>query len=166
MTEVIQSDSSKQNSPLKTAPMPVSWRLGIAVAVVAIGSAAYFFQEQLASRARAGLGILCFLGLIAAFSANLRAVNWKTFAWGIFLQFSLGVAIIHVKPVQQFFDAIVYVVKQFLAFTNEGSKFVFGKLADPAAVAEVFKIPISDAVVFAFVALPTIIFVASFFTVL
>ncbi|HEV3204212.1 MAG TPA: nucleoside transporter C-terminal domain-containing protein [Gemmataceae bacterium] len=165
MKDELNLDPPEKKPIMIIPPMPFSWRLGIGVMVVALGAVAYFFKEPIGSRGRSGLGIICFLGLIAVFSANLRAVNWKTLGWGIILQFSLGVAIIHVEPVRRFFDAIVYVVKQFLAFTNEGSKFVFGKLADPAAVGEAFKAP-KEGFVFAFVALPTIIFVASFFTVL
>jgi CNT family concentrative nucleoside transporter len=53
-------------------------------------------------------------------------------------------------------------VKQFLEFTNAGSLFVFGPLADAAAMGKVF----ANGFVFAVTALPTIIFVSSFFTVL
>src|SRR5207249_3933329 len=59
--------------------------------------------------------------------------------------------------------AVASVVKKFLEFTNAGSQFVFGSLADPAAMDKVFP---KRGFVFAFSALPTIIFVASFFTVL
>lgn len=144
-------------------PMPLTWRLGIGVGVLALAATAYLFHEPLGPRGQAGCGIVCFFGLIAAFSANLRAVNWKTIGWGIVLQLLLAVSIIHVKPVRDVFEALVTVVKQFLYFTNAGSTFVFGKLADPAAMNKVFP---GNGFVFAFSALPTIIFVASFFTVL
>jgi CNT family concentrative nucleoside transporter len=145
------------------APMPWSWRMGLGLVVLVLGSAAFLLHEQVGTRGQAACGIGCFLSLIAACSANLRAVNWKTIGWGIFLQVALAVAVIHVRPVYAFFDAIVSVVKKFLEFTNAGSSFVFGKLADPAAVDKVFP---GNGFVFAFSALPTIIFVASFFTVL
>jgi CNT family concentrative nucleoside transporter len=53
-------------------------------------------------------------------------------------------------------------VARFLEFTNAGSQFVFGGLADPDALSAVFP----GGFVFAFTALPTIIFISSFFTVL
>ena len=34
--------------------------------------------------------ILCFFGIVAAFSANLRAVNWRTIGFGIALQLTLA----------------------------------------------------------------------------
>ena len=55
-------------------------------------------------------------------------------------------------------------VKKFLEFTNAGSLFVFGPLANGPAMDKVFG-P-GNGFVFAFTALPTIIFVSSFFTVL
>ncbi len=145
------------------APMPWLWRLGLGLIVLVLASAAYLLHERIGTRGQAACGIGCFLCLIAAFSANLRAVNWKTIGWGILLQVTLAVAVIHVRPVYQFFDALVTVVKKFLEFTNAGSTFVFGKLADPAAMEKIFP---GSGFVFAFSALPTIIFVASFFTVL
>ena len=53
-------------------------------------------------------------------------------------------------------------MKRFLEFTNAGSQFVFGDLARPDVVGKVLP----SGFIFAFTALPTIIFVSSFFTVL
>jgi CNT family concentrative nucleoside transporter len=69
-----------------------------------------------------------------------------------------------VRPGYEFFSRIANVVKQFLEFTNAGSQFVFGPLANPATVEKGFG-P-GNGFIFAFTALPTIIFVSSFFTVL
>jgi len=66
------------------------------------------------------------------------------------------------RPGYAFFAKVGAAVKQFLEFTNAGSTFVFGGLADPAAMSPIFP----GGFVFAFVALPTVIFVSSFFTVL
>src|SRR5262249_31413977 len=104
-----------------------------------------------------------FLALVAAVSANLRAVNWRTIVLGFALQVLLALFVIR-GPGYALFDALGNVVKKFLEFTNEGSGFVFGRLADPAAMDQVFGK--GKGFVFAFSALPTIIFVASFFTVL
>jgi len=146
------------------SPMPMSWRVGLGLGVLILGGTAYFTREVWGSRGQAVLGAFCFLGIVAAFSSNLRAVNLRTLGWGIVLQLLLAVSIVYVKPVQYAVNAVVEVVKHFLLFTNEGSKFVFGKLADQQAMEKVFGE--GNSFVFAFVALPTIIFVASFFTVL
>jgi CNT family concentrative nucleoside transporter len=145
-------------------PMPMSWRLGLALFVVGPAIAAYVFGDSLGSRGQAALGLVCFLCLTAALSQNVRAVNWRTIILGIMLQVLLAVSIIKVPLVHDSFGAIVSVVKQFLHFTDAGSRFVFGTLADPDAMGRIFG-P-NNGFVFAISALPTIIFVASFFTIL
>jgi concentrative nucleoside transporter, CNT family len=94
-------------------------------------------------------------------------VNFRTVAWGIGLQLALALFILKfevagVRPGYEFFNAVAGLVKRFLEFTNAGSQFVFGDLARPDAVGRVLP----SGFIFAFTALPTIIFVSSFFTVL
>ncbi|HLJ94463.1 MAG TPA: nucleoside transporter C-terminal domain-containing protein [Gemmataceae bacterium] len=148
------------------APTPLSWRLAIAAAVLIAGSAAYILHTQnfLGPREQAAVGVFCFLGIVATLSANLRAVNWRTIGLGFALQILLAVCVIKVPPVYAFFDAIGFVVKKFLEFTSAGSQFVFGNLANPTEMNKVF--PPNHGFIFAFSGLPTVIFVASFFTVL
>ena len=112
---------------------------------------------------------MCFIAVIAACSNNLRAVNWRTVVWGMVLQVGLAVLILKleiggVRPGYVFFSKIAAGVKQFLEFTSAGSIFVFGQLANQPAMDKVLG-P-GQGFVFAFTALPTIIFVSSFFTVL
>src|SRR5207245_5116213 len=66
-------------------------------------------------------------------------------------------------PGYAFFNAIGIVVKKFLEFTSAGSQFVFGNLANPQEMNKLFP---NQGFIFAFSGLPTVIFVASFFTVL
>jgi len=68
------------------------------------------------------------------------------------------------RPGFEMFSAVGRTVERFLGFTNVGSEFVFGKLSDGKAMEGAFG-P-GNGFVFAFSALPTIIFVSSFFTVL
>jgi CNT family concentrative nucleoside transporter len=144
---------------------PLSWRLAIAAVVIGLGGAAYILQGQnlIGPRGQAAVGVLCFLGIVAALSANLRAVNWRTMGWGFASQILLALFVIK-GPGYALFDAIGFVVKKFLVFTQAGSQFVFGNLANPEAMNKLF--PPNGGFVFAFAALPTVIFVASFFTVL
>jgi CNT family concentrative nucleoside transporter len=163
----MSTDPNKDAAPAAgptVPPMPASWRLTIGVAVVVLGTTAYLVQDTIGPRGQAVLGLCCFLGLVASLSANLRAVNWRTIGWGIFFQIVLAVAIIKIDKVRIFFDGVVSVVKTFLGFTHEGSKFIFGRLVSKDAMDAVFGK--DNGFVFAFSALPTIIFVASFFTIL
>jgi CNT family concentrative nucleoside transporter len=154
-----------QPPPAGVAATPVSWRFAIGTAVLALGAAAYIlhWQSLIGPREQAAVGVLCFLGIVAAFSANLRAVNWRTIGLGFALQVLLAILVIKAPPVYAFFDAIGFVVKKFLEFTSAGSQFVFGNLANPEAMNKLFP---NKGFIFAFAGLPTVIFVASFFTVL
>jgi CNT family concentrative nucleoside transporter len=143
---------------------PLTWRLGILLVVVLLAGAAYWFRSSIGPRGQAGMGALCFLGIAAACSAHLRAVNWRTIGWGMALQVLLALFVMRTAPGRLLFAGIAEVVKKFLAFTEAGSRFVFGPLADPAAMEKVFGK--GSGFVFAFSALPTIVFVSAFFTVL
>jgi CNT family concentrative nucleoside transporter len=131
--------------------------------------AAFALRNTISPRIQAVAGIICFISIVAAFSRNLRAVNWRTVGWGIALQVGLALFILKleiggVRPGFVFFSYVGAGVKRFLEFTNAGSQFVFGNLANGPAMDRVFG-P-GQGFVFAFTALPTIIFVSSFFTVL
>jgi CNT family concentrative nucleoside transporter len=140
-------------------PTPFGWRLGIVVAILALGITAYELQDWIGVRGQAAAGVVCFFGVAAVFSSNLRAINWRTIGWGFALQVLLVVSVIKlevfgVRPVYEVFRVLGEVFKKFLQFSSEGAHFVFGKFAD------------NEVGIFAFSVLPTIIFVASFFTVL
>jgi CNT family concentrative nucleoside transporter len=142
---------------------------GVALSV-AIGLAlvAFLLRDTINLNLQALCGVVCFIALVAAASNNLSRVSWRTVAWGLALQLGLALLILKFsiggrRPGYELFVGIASVVKQFLEFTNAGSQFVFGVLADQTAMGKVFP---ANGFVFAFTALPTIIFVSSFFTVL
>jgi concentrative nucleoside transporter, CNT family len=144
-------------------------RLTAAALAIGLGAAAYVLRGVIPPRIQAVAGIICFISIVAAFSSNLRAVSWRTVGWGIALQVGLALFILKFniggwRPGYAFFSGVADVVKKFLEFTNAGSQFVFGPLANGAAMDKVFGA--GNGFVFAFTALPTIIFVSSFFTVL
>jgi concentrative nucleoside transporter, CNT family len=144
-------------------------RLAAAGLAVLLAVAAFALRGTINPRIQAVFGIIAFVALIASCSRDLRAVSWRTVGWGMALQIGLALFILKfeiggVRPGYAFFAWVGDVVKQFLEFTNAGSQFVFGVLADPGAMDGAFG-P-GRGFVFAFTALPTIIFVSSFFTVL
>ena len=149
---------------------PLSWRLAILATIGAIGLAAYFARDVIGLRGQAAAGILFFFGIVAAFSANLRAVNWRTIGWGIALQLLLALAVLKVPFVYHGFEGAGDVVKQFISFSDEGAKFVFGNLYDarPPEAGGTWSVLFGTNYLFqfAFVALPPILFVSAFFTVL
>jgi CNT family concentrative nucleoside transporter len=69
-----------------------------------------------------------------------------------------------IRPGEALFNAIANVVEQFVQFTDQGTRFVMDPLTNPDAMKRVFGKDYQP--VFALKALPTIIFVSSFFSVL
>jgi CNT family concentrative nucleoside transporter len=166
-TETKQADGAPPRPQLP--PTPLSWRLALAALVVALAAAAYLAPGWLGPRGQSALGVVCFIGVAAVFSSNLRAINGRTFTWGFGLQVLLALFVLKFevfgrRPGYEFFAAIAGVVKKFLLFSDEGARFVFGSLADSDQMAAVFGK--ENAFVFALRALPTIVFVSSFFSVL
>src|SRR5215204_548926 len=155
--------------PPRPAQSDRALRLAAAAIAIGLALAAYLLRGTISPRLQAVAGIICFISVVAAFSENLRAVSWRTVGWGITLQIGLALFILKFsingwRPGYAFFSGVADVVKKFLEFTNAGSQFVFGPLANGAAMDRVFG-P-GQGFVFAFTALPTIIFVSAFFTVL
>ncbi|MGE3190266.1 MAG: NupC/NupG family nucleoside CNT transporter, partial [Vicinamibacterales bacterium] len=155
-----------------TAPAAASDRslrlVALAVAVL-VPALAWLASGVIGPRGQAAAGAICFISICAACSTNLRAVNWRTVGWGMGLQVALAVVILRleiggVRPGYAFFSAAAGLVKQFLDFTNAGSFFVFGPLANQELMGQIFGA--ANGFVFAAAALPTIIFISSFFTVL
>ena len=149
--------------------MDGSWRIraGAGLAAVALALTAFAFQETLPGRLRALMGIAAFILIAIACSANVAAIRWRTVAWGIGLQVLLALVILKLavggfRPGYAAFSAVAAVVTRFLDFTSVGAQFVFGVLADPAAMGERFP----NGLVLAFSAFPIIIFASSVFTVL
>jgi CNT family concentrative nucleoside transporter len=153
-------------------PMPLSWRLAILGGILAVAAIAYFARNVIGVRGQSFAGIIFFFGIVAAFSSNLRAVNWRTIGWGIALQVLLAVAVLKVGFVYRAFEGAGVVVHHFLDFSMEGAKFVFGNMADPrppdagGTWSPLFPGEGGWWFQFAFVALPPILFVSAFFTVL
>jgi CNT family concentrative nucleoside transporter len=142
-------------------------RAAFAGGALALAVFASIAQGTVGPRGQAAVGAVAFVLIVAACSSNIRAVNWRTVAFGIALQLALALFILKleiggIRPGYAFFSAVAAVVARFLEFTNAGSLFVFGGLADPAVLSKLFP----GGFVFAFTALPTIIFISSFFTVL
>src|SRR5687768_8804972 len=162
---------SELETPLNPRRSASSRRLRLIAiaAVIVLGAASWLLGQAVGYRGQAAAGALCFIAIVAACSPDLGRVNWRTVLWGIGLQLGFAILILRVqigdvRPGYEFFAAVARGVGRFLEFTNAGSTFVFGVLANQTKMAEIFG-P-ENGFVFAFTALPTIIFISSFFTVL
>ena len=105
------------------------------------------------------LGVVSFLGLAWAMSSNRRQVPWRVVAWGMGLQFLIGLAVFQTPLGQGIFDAANVAITKLNAFANEGAKLVFGALADKEGMEGVFGA--GKGVIFVISIPATIIFVSA-----
>uniref|UniRef100_A0A8C6L4B6 Solute carrier family 28 member 1 n=1 Tax=Nothobranchius furzeri TaxID=105023 RepID=A0A8C6L4B6_NOTFU len=96
-------------------------------------------------------GVCMFIMLLFLFSAHRAMISWRPVFWGLGLQFCIGLFVIRTQPGLIAFDWLGKQVQIFLDYTKEGSSFVFGDL-------------IAD--IFAFQALPIVVFFSSVMSVL
>lgn len=143
------------------------YRLRFVAIALGLMAVAYLLRDLIDPRVRAVLGVAVFISVTAACSADIRHIRWRTVAWGLSLQVLLAFVILRlviggVRPGYALFTAIARVAERFMKFTDAGSRFIFGELANPEVVSQLFP----GGFVFAFTALPIIIFISSFFSVL
>src|SRR5271170_2208699 len=103
------------------------------------------------------LGIFFILGLAFLMSNNRRAIRYKTVAWGLGLQIVLAFLVIKWTFGQLVFSKLGAGERWLLDFSYFGSSFVFGELGQKDS---------PRGFIFAFQALPIIIFIAAFFALL
>lgn len=102
-----------------------------------------------------GMGVLILIAFL--FSANKKAINWKTVGIGLGLQLVIAVGVLKVHFVQIIFEWIGERFIDILEYTRAGSKFLFeGLVVDMDTFGYIF----------AFQVLPTIIFFSALTSVL
>lgn len=97
---------------------------------------------------RGVLGIVVLLALATAFSQNRKSIDWRLVGIGILLQIVFGILITNVEAVKIAFEWVSALFVQFLSYSTDGARFLFGELVNT----ETFGF------IFAFQVLPTIIF--------
>ncbi len=106
---------------------------------------------------RGALGMLVLVLIAFLFSANRKAINWKTVGIGLGLQLIIALGVLKVRVVQLVFEWIGERFIDILEFTRAGSKFLFeGLVVDMDTFGYIF----------AFQVLPTIIFFSALTSVL
>jgi concentrative nucleoside transporter, CNT family len=102
------------------------------------------------------VGLVVFLGIAYALSTSRKDIRWQTVFFGVVLQLIFGVLILNTAAGRFVFERAKDAFNAILSFTNEGSAFVFGSLADPTNLGFVF----------ATMVLPTIIFMSALMSIL
>lgn len=102
------------------------------------------------------VGLLCMVAIAFLLSADKKKINWKTVISGVVLQMLLGLIILKSSIGHQVFETARATFQGVLNFTNEGSMFIFGSLADSSKMGFVFFTMV----------LPTIIFMSALMSIL
>lgn len=102
------------------------------------------------------LGIVVFLLIAYLLSSDRKKIDWKLVGIGLSLQGIFALLVLKVPLGQKFFAFLSKIIDKLLAFTVEGSSFVFGNLMDTN----------SFGFIFAFNVLPTIIFFSALMGIL
>jgi CNT family concentrative nucleoside transporter len=92
-------------------------------------------------------------------SYNRKNFPWRTVVWGLGLQFTLAVLILKTPWGGALFEFAGKVIQKLIQFSGEGTKFVFGSLADQSAMGKVFGA--EHGVVFAILVCGTVVIVAA-----
>lgn len=112
------------------------------------------------------LGVFAILGLAYLLSNNKNKIDKKLILWGISLQIFFAILILKVPGGKFVFNSIDTIIKKILDFSVEGSKFLFGNLADDSLYFPTDGSWPGFGFQFAFLVLPTVIFFSSIMSVL
>jgi len=139
--------------------------------LVAVAAAAIALGFAGASRVQPVAGLAVILGLAYCLSSARRAIDYRTVGWGLGLQFVFALIVLKTAAGQRVFQSLGGVITKLLNFTYVGSSFVFGPLGDPVAWPKIMTTVLGAegaqyANIFAFMVLPTIIFIAALFAIL
>ncbi|PAW84591.1 MAG: Na+ dependent nucleoside transporter domain protein [Pedosphaera sp. Tous-C6FEB] len=105
------------------------------------------------------LGLAAFIAMAWALSTDRKKFPTRTVVTGLLLQFIFGFLILKTPPGERFFAGFSDAVTAVLAYAAEGTKFVFGPLANADAIAKGLAIP--SGFIFVVTVTGTIIFVSA-----
>ncbi|RAR50249.1 NupC/NupG family nucleoside CNT transporter [Flavobacterium lacus] len=103
------------------------------------------------------LGMLSLLALAFVFSANRKAINWKTVGIGILAQLILAIGVLKVTFVKNIFEFVGGLFVKVLDFTRAGSEFLLGGMMNVDNFGFIFLFQVLPTIIF-FSALTSLLF--------
>ncbi len=163
MTETVSAPKARQQWTSQDVVI-----LGGLAAIAAVSIALGFAG---ATRIQPAAGLALILALAYCLSSARRAIDYRTVAWGLGLQFLFAVIVLKTDAGRAVFQSLGGVITKILDFAFVGSSFVFGPLGNPAVWPKIMTGVLGPegnnyANIFAFMVLPTIIFIAALFAML
>lgn len=102
-----------------------------------------------------GMAVLILISYV--FSANRKAINWKTVSFGLIGQLILAVGVLKVPFIQSVFEVISKVFVKILEFTQAGSQFLLGDMMNVESFGYIFLFQVLPTIIF-FSALTSVLF--------
>jgi CNT family concentrative nucleoside transporter len=137
----------------------------------AIAALALVLGSAGATRIQPIFGIVLILALAYCLSTARRAIDRRTVAWGLGLQFVFALVVLKTDVGRLVFQRIGAAITQLLSYASVGSSFVFGPLGNPDVWSRIMTNVLGQegaqyVTTIAFMVLPTIIFIAALFAML
>mgnify|MGYP001175161335 FL=1 len=102
-----------------------------------------------------GMAVLILISYV--FSANRKAINWKTVCFGLIGQLILAVGVLKVPFIQSIFEVISKIFVKILEFTQAGSQFLLGDMMNVESFGYIFLFQVLPTIIF-FSALTSVLF--------
>ena len=106
---------------------------------------------------RGVIGLSSIILIAFLLSNNRRKIDWKTIIIGLSSQFVIAIAVIKVEFVRMVFEKIGQGFLAIVTFTNQGSRILFGELADSSKYGEIFVFQVLPVIIF-FSALTSVLY--------
>lgn len=106
---------------------------------------------------RGVVGMLSLIAIAYAFSANRKAINWKTVAIGLVAQLVLAIGVLKFDFVKSGFEFVGGLFVLVLDFTKAGSTFLLGNMMNEDSFGYIFLFQVLPTIIF-FSALTSVLF--------
>jgi len=106
---------------------------------------------------RGVIGLSSIILIAFLLSNNKRNIDWKTIIIGISSQFIIAIAVLKVDFVRMIFEKIGQGFLAIVTYTNQGSRILFGELADSSKYGEIFVFQVLPVIIF-FSALTSVLY--------
>jgi CNT family concentrative nucleoside transporter len=103
------------------------------------------------------IGLSTIILIAYLLSNNKKRIDWKTIIIGLSSQLVIAVAVLRIEFVRMIFEKIGQGFLAIVTFTNQGSKILFGELADSSKYGEIFVFQVLPVIIF-FSALTSVLY--------
>ena len=112
---------------------------------------------SITSIVRGIIGLSSIILIAYLLSNNKKRIDWKTIIIGLSSQLVIAVAVLRIEFVRMIFEKLGQGFLAIVIFTNQGSKILFGELADSSKYGEIFVFQVLPVIIF-FSALTSVLY--------